>query len=342
MRLTIKETVNREIIHYAEDGMCISSQYDRVYIQKDGLETVIQLPGDGWKKLFGLTRLGRRLLRLDKCNVAPVRDGLVIIRQGIVYHFNNSEQRLTATLKLMNCRNILHQSLLVTDLGEIFFGEYGNKTSRSEVPVYRSSDSGKTWETVFTFPAGKIKHIHGCYWDPFEKKIWVFTGDFSGECHALCTDRDFKRIEWIGDGQQTFRMCNAFFEPDSIHWIMDSQLEDSYHVRLDRRTREVQKIALFPGPVWYIKRLTDGFFLAATTQEIGPGVKDEYSHLLISRDLYHWEDCLQIRHDGFPKRLFKFGVLAFADGLQSSRGFYIFGEALKKMDGKSILCQITA
>jgi hypothetical protein len=341
MQFIIRSLLKREIVHYASESLRISSQYNRVFVLKDGHETEIQLSGDGWKSIFGLFRLGRRALRLDKCNIFPVKDGLVIIRQGVVYHHSFIEKNLTITLELKNCRNILHQSLHNTEQGELFFGEYGNNSARAEVPIYRSLDSGKSWHVIYTFPRGKIKHVHGCYWDPIEKKIWVFTGDFSGECFALCTDRDFNHIEWIGDGHQAYRMCNAFFEPDYIHWIMDSQLEDSYHVRMDRKTRQIEKISLFPGPVWYIKRLIDGYYLAATAQEIGPAVYDEYAHLLVSKDLANWDEIVKYEHDGFPKRFFKFGVIGFADGPQTSQGFYIFGEALKNLDGRSILCRIS-
>lgn len=340
MQLIIKAHLKQEIIHYASKNLCISSRYNQIFVSKDGQKIVIRLPEPAWKRFLGLSRLGRRAFRLDKCNVFPVKDGLVIIRQGKVYHFDFKEKHLSVTLKLINCRNILHQSMLVTDQGELFFGEYGNNAPRSEVPIYRSLDSGRSWQIVYTFPKNKIKHVHGCYWDPIEQKIWVFTGDFAGECLALCTNRDFSDIEWIGDGQQAYRMCNAFFEPDFIHWIMDSHLEDSYHVRMDRKTRQIQKLTLFPGPVWYIKRLTDGYYLAATAQEIGPAVHDQYSHLWASKDLTIWKELARFKHDGFPKRFFKFGVIAFADGPQTSQGFYIFGEALRKLDGKSVLCRI--
>jgi len=341
MQLIVRSHLRREIIHYASDELCISSQFNRVFIRKGGQETVIRLPINAWTWIFGFTRMGRRALRLDKCNVFPVRDNLVIIRQGIVYHYDLKGQHLTATLRLKNCRNILHQSMLVTEQGEMFFGEYGNNASRVEVPIYRSCDSGRSWQVIYEFQKNKIKHVHGCYWDPIEQKIWVFTGDFKGECYALCTDRDFNQIEWVGDGQQAYRMCNAFFEPDHIHWIMDSQLEDSYHVKMDRRSRRIHKTTLFPGPVWYIKHLADGYYLAATAQEIGPSIHDKFAHLLASRDLVNWEDIARFEHDGLPKRFFKFGVIGFADGLQTSQGFYLFGEALKGFDGRSILCRIT-
>lgn len=340
MHLTVLSHLKREIIHYASNDLDISSQYNRVFINKEGHEKEIKLPLDPKTWIFGISRLGRRALRLDKCNVFPVKSNLVIIRQGVVYLYDSIDNRLSITLRLKNCRNILHQSMLVTEQGELYFGEYGNNSTRSEVPIYRSCDSGRSWEIIYTFPKGKIKHVHGCYWDPVEQKIWVFTGDFAGECYALCTDRDFSDIEWIGDGQQAYRMCNAFFELDQVHWIMDSQLEDSYHIIMDRKTRKIQKASLFPGPVWYIKRLADGYFLAATTQEIGPSIHDEFAHLMVSKDLKHWEDLAKFEHDGLPKRYFKFGVLGFADGPQTSQGFYLFGEALRNLDGRSIYCRI--
>ena len=333
--------IDREIIHFYDGNLLISSKYNQVFVSDGGIETVIELPGDGLKTIPGQFRLGRRALRLDKCNVVPVGKNLVIIRQGLVYHFDFETKSLTMVLELKNCRNILHQSMLVTEKGEIYFGEYGNNASRSDVPVYRSQDGGKTWQKIFSFDKGKIKHIHGCYWDQYEEKVWVFTGDFAGECYAICANKDFKEIEWIGDGQQSYRMCNAFFEEDAIHWVMDSQLEDSYHVRMDRNTRKIERLTKFPGPVWYIKRLQDGYYLAATAQEIGPGVKDQYAHIMASKDLNTWENIAQFKHDGLPKRYFKFGVVGFADGPQTSKGFYIFGEALQGLDGISSLSQVS-
>lgn len=84
----------------------------------------------------------------------------------------------------------------------------------------------------------------------------------------------------------------------------------------------------------------DGYYLAATAQEIGLGVKDKYAHLMVSKDLEKWEDIYQFQHDGFPRRYFKFGVIGFADGYQQSNSFYLFAEAIKRLDGKIALCEI--
>ncbi|MEJ2637176.1 MAG: hypothetical protein P8184_18065, partial [Calditrichia bacterium] len=110
--------------------------------------------------------------------------------------------------------------------------------------------------------------------------------------------------------------------------------------QLERKSRTIKKKQLFPGPVWYIKRLTDGYYLAATVQEIGPSVKTRSAHLMVSRDLDRWEDIYQFPHDGLPKRYFKFGVIGFPDGRCQSDSFYIFAEAVKGLDGKTALCEI--
>ncbi len=340
MKLLIQKVIDREICHFADSDVLITSKYNKIYVKKTNSSYTVQLPSDGIKSIFGLFRLSRRALRLDKCNVIPVEDGLVIIRQGKVYHYCEHKEKLKQTLSLKNCRNVLHQSIAVINNKILFFGEYGNNSSRNEVPVYRSLDGGKTWDDVFVFPAGKIRHIHGCYWDPYEEKIWTLTGDFEGECHILCSDQDYKNIEWIGDGKQTYRACNVFFEEDTVHWIMDSQLQTSHHIKLDRKTRNITQGQSFPGPVWYIKRLNDGYYIAATAQESGPGVKDQYAHLLVSKDFKEWEDIYQFHHDGFPKRYFKFGVVGFAEGDQNSGSFYLFTEAIKGLEGKIALCSI--
>jgi hypothetical protein len=334
----------REICHYAEPGCRISSYYRTVFIERNREEVSAQLPADSsW--LIGWSRLARRSLRLDKCNVYPVGedlDELIIIRRGTVYHYNALMDDLRPVLSLQNCRNLLHQSIARVGFDEVFFGEYGSNPKRAPVPVYRSTDRGRSWKTVFMFPEKSIKHVHGCYWDPYEEKIWVLTGDANSECYMIVADREFNKVKWLGDDSQVWRACNVFFEKDRVVWLMDAHQEDSHLIIYDRKSGAINKRDVLPGPVWYIKRLIDGHYLAATACEIGPGVHDDYAHLLHSTNLENWKEIARFRHDGLPKGYFKFGVIGFADGAQSSKEFYIFGEALRGLDGKIAVCSLEA
>ena len=42
-----------------------------------------------------------------------------------------------------------------------------------------------------------------------------------------------------------------------------------------------------------------------------------------------WVDIAQFEHDGLKKGLMKFGVCSFADGLQTSEGFYLHFESMQ-------------
>lgn len=342
MRAIIEKVIlDREIMHFASRDLKISSFANKVFVERNGEEFNIEIPENNCiNRLLSFNRLCRRALRLDKCNVFPIAEDLIIIKRGNVWQYCGKNKVIKYTLKLENCRNVLHQSIALSSDNMVYFGEYGNNRQYKEVPVYVSRNQGKDWSKVFVFPPGKIKHVHGCYWDSYEEKIWVFTGDFKGECFILVADKEFKNIEWLGDGSQVYRACNAFFEKDSVHWIMDSPFEDIYHIRMNRKDRKIEKMQQFPGPVWYIKRLVDGYFLAATACEIGSKVTSKYAYLFCSKDLKLWTEVLKFEKDNLPKQLFKFGVIGFADGEQSSKHFYMFLEAIKGFDGKVAICSI--
>lgn len=327
------QIIDREIVHYFDERTLISSKFNRVFWEEDGKLTTIKIPTKLWERVAGTFRIIRRLLRIDKCNVYPVKDGLTIIRKGKVFLFDSKLKTLFEVLKLKNCRNVLHQSIARTPNGYLYFGEYGSNPRRNKVPIYRSTDEGRSWHVIYEFEAGMIRHVHACAYDGYENKIWVCTGDFGTENKIVVSDFDFNEVEFIGDGSQKFRTCNFFFLEEEVHWLMDSQLETSFHFKLNRKNRQITRLSDLPGPVWYSKATSLGYF-ATTAQERGIGVKDRYAHILFSEDLLAWKTIQRYEHDIWPRKYFKSGVIGFSEGNATS-SFYYFYEAIKNKDGKS-------
>jgi hypothetical protein len=341
MNLRVKKRIpSCEIVHYYSNDGFIGSSFNKIEFDFKGFKGTITMPLSLLDKLFGTLRLLRRFFRLDKCNVLASADQFIIIRGGWVYNYDLNTNLIIKTLKLKQCKNVLHQSICSTPCGKIFFGEYGNNVERNPVNVYRSDDNGKNWIIVYSFPAGQIRHVHGCYYDPYENRIWTLTGDFNKENLILKSDLDFNDLEIIGDGSQKYRAVSIFFELEFVHWIMDSPIEDSYHFVMNRKTKEIERRSLFSGPVWYLKKLNDGIYLAGTSVEIGEGVHEKNACLYASRDLLKWECINKFEKDFLPMPQFKWGVMAFSDGEQTSESFAIHFEALKKVDGKSYIFSI--
>ena len=281
-------------------------------------------------------RLVRRALRIDKSNAVfnMARDGVVVIYQGNVYYYDLNLFQLRAVGRLRQSRNVPHGGICVTSEG-IFFGEYGANPDRQTVPVWGSDDGGRNWRVMYEFPAGIIKHVHGIYKDPFSESLWITTGDFQGECFLVeICDQNFSNVIFYGNGQQEWRAVTPLFTSETIYLPMDSPKQTSVLQLFDRSTKKLTSGEAFPGPVWYAKQFGDGTAVYQSSVEVGPGVTSPYASLMYSSDLVSWETVADFKKDMFPFRLFKFGVIAFAEGNQSPHEFLIHGEAVKGIDGK--------
>ena len=343
----VMEAANRpgsEIIHVLDNdsGNYIESRAPDFYIRMDGKDYHLRLPLDVPRRLTAHWRMARRLLRTDKANAVFVDHGraVVLLYMGAIYRWAPGQHEAVQVGTLRQCRNVLHQAVAVVDGADIYFGEYGSNGGRAAVPVWASRDGGRSWNVVYEFPAGTIKHIHGVYADPFTDDLWVATGDFENECFLLRADRGFERVERFGDGTQAWRTVALLFERERISWVMDSQLERSYLHHMDRATGALTRGQGFPGPVWYAKTLDDGVSLVQTTCEEGPGVQTNAAHLFASRDNDTWIEVARFEKDALPMHYFKSGIIGFADGRQTSRRFAMFGEALRGLEGRAAICSL--
>ena len=72
----------------------------------------------------------------------------------------------------------------------------------------------------------------------------------------------------------------------------------------------------------------------------GDSVKGSTANIFYSDDLENWQLIAKFEHDGLSLKYLKYGIIGFSDGVQSKSEFYIFGEALRGMDGKSFRCKL--
>ena len=320
------------MVHWAEKDLFIAHKGTTITYILNGRKHEIKMPDQDlkWKRLFLISRKARRLSRLDKAMIVPTEDGFVFVRLGEIYSYsiNNSEWK-RADVSL-NCRNPMYNALMTCPSG-IYLGEYGNANGIGK-RILRSLDEGKTWTTVYQFSPESIRHIHCVAWDPYEKCVWVFTGDSDNECRVLKADPDFEKVTEIGSGSQKWRACHALFTPETVEWFMDCPLEEVHLIRYHRGKNEIEIDKSFHGPVWFAHKY-DNYALAASAQEIGPSHKDKKLHLYRSDDMKTWHEIATFEHDGWPKKYFRFGTMTFSRGCLP----FISCEGVRGLDGKSFL-----
>ena len=153
-------------------------------------------------------------------------------------------------------------------------------------------------------------------------------------------DESFSNINILGDGSQKWRAVSAFFKENEVYWLMDSPLETSTLIKYDRKKNKISNLQEFPAPIYYSLSFTDGGYLIGTTHEPGPSVIGNTASIFYSDDLENWEEVASFQHDGWSLNYLKYGIIGFSAGPQTKNNFFIFCEALKKMDGKSFNCSL--
>jgi hypothetical protein len=232
---------------------------------------------------------------------------------------------------------VLHRGICEDSSGWAHFGEYFMNPQRVPVRIHRLSPDLDRWEVAYEFPAGRIRHVHGVYPDPYDAQaLWVTVGDYAGECYLMRTRDGFETLESFGDGTQIWRAVALFFQPDHVCWLTDSHLEQNYACRMDRRTGTLERGQPVPCSAWYGAPTTERLFVAFTTVEPGPAIQRSESSVLVSRDGFRWEEVRTYRKDFYrPMRVFKYGVISCPSGELSASDFWISGEGLVGIDGAS-------
>jgi hypothetical protein len=333
------------ILHHIEpDGTLWATAGRTILRQRSGQqdwEPVARFPFAAPRDYFAFSRITTRAMRADKCNLYVNQHGGILgIRAGTAYAIQPNQP----PQPLFNIQGdaVLHGSLCADRQGNIYFGEYIMNPARGPVHIWRVAADLSSGEPVYTFPAGSIRHIHGVYPDPYQPDtFWIPTGDFEDECYLYRTSDNFQTMERFGDGTQTWRAVRLFFTAEHICWLTDSNLAQNHACRMRRADGELEIGQTIDASSWYGAKTKDGLYVAFTTVEPGPGIHTDHSTILISHDAFHWQPALTFKKDFWrPMKVFKYGVISCPSGLMSNQAFYISGEGLVDLDGRSLQLKI--
>lgn len=280
----------------------------------------------------------KRFFRAEINNLytLPNGDMLLIAKKGI-FKCSQGEASFRKVFSILRGSKTLN--LCITPNGNIFFGEYFANMQKTSVHIYASEDLGESWNVVYTFPEGNINHVHGIFWDEFEHKIWVATGDRENECTIGYTKDEFKTFVEVFRGGQEYRTTNLFFYKDHLIYATDSQYMKNSIKRINRSDHTISELQEIQGTA--IKGGQYGSFsFISTTVEPSEVNLDKYSHVWISRDGLTWKEIYKDKKDCLPA-IFQFGSMEFPIYKIPIKNRFLFsGRSLKKTGGNTVIMDL--
>lgn len=337
MDLINKES-NLRYLYVSDELILATSGYKIFRKSKSGQKwTDCAFIRDGINSFFSILSLSRRLTRAEIIKYNHLRNGseLCIARKGLFLR-QNSEKEFRKVFNVI--RGSRPMNICEDVDGTLYFGEYFANMEKKAVHIYRSTDSGNTWDICYTFPEGNINHIHGIFLDHYTNRMWFATGDRENECIIGYTEDGFKTTKEVFRGGQEYRTCVLFFYKDFIVFGTDSQYEHNTIKKFDRTTNEITVLQSVQGPV--IKGTQIGnISMISTDVEPSDVNKDKNAYIWITRDGENWEILYSAEKDCWNPTLFQFGVFDLPQYAPDYKGqkLYATGKALKKCGGDTLI-----
>lgn len=275
--------------------------------------------GSTKEKLVGCNRLSRQLLRQGLHHLVPLpNEDVFITTKRIAYVVSpNGEVKHTFQGYLGNKPG--HQGVCVTPDGTIFFGEYTLNPKRDhDTHLYRSTDGGTSFQVVLTLRRDEVRHIHFVKYDPYERCLWLGTGDEDAENLLLRSFDNGDSWETVGEGSQDWRAIGVCFDQNSLVWGTDAgSVPDQNHIiRMSRATHKVEVLADVEGPCHGCGSFADGRVFISTGVEGGQNEKDRFARLKEVTNL-NVIDRLRMKKDIMPLIL-QYGVIRFPLGTENT------------------------
>lgn len=268
-----------------------------------------------WRTLTSRNRLSFRLVRDGFHALAVLPSGtLVGAVPGAIVTLGAGEREFRRTHRITRGTRPLH--IVATPHGRAYWGEYFDNAERDEVHIYGSSDGGASWQVVYTFPRGAIRHVHNVVYDRWNDCLWVLTGDYGGECRVLRASCDFTRIEVVLSGNQQVRAVAAVPAEKGLYFATDTPLEKNFVYRMDRQGTLAQLAPLSSSSIYGCS--AGGALFFSTMVEPSEANPDRNVRIYGAQPDGDWQSLVAWPKDAWSLRFFQYGNGFFPDGENAS------------------------
>jgi len=314
----------------ARGWLYVSSGYGIYRSEDEGATWVLdcRVPASLTRKSAQGLPLAARLLRLYVQALQVLDDGtrVAVVRDGI-YRAAPGEVEMRRTWSVTRGSRPINIS---QDGNRLLFGEYGGREMDSVgVRLYCSTDAGRSFEICYEFPKGDVHHIHNVVVDPYADHYWVLAGDHGRTPGIAALSKDGRHLDWVQRGSQMVRACSVLCRPDCLLYGSDSEMEQNYVVRLDRKRGLVERLAPLEGSSLYAADYGSVGMISTAVEPSRTNTKRECC-VYASADGARWDRVVTMSKDRWHPTYFQFGlvVLPYVHRRDSAVGLYS-GQAVR-------------
>jgi len=272
------------------------------------------LPVNRGEHMLLASRLFCRLFRKGVHHVGVGNSCAVLIANRSLYCLDGGSIKLLGPIK--GSRPL---ALCVAN-DAFYYGEYRSNTERSSVHIRKWQADEKKWEVVWRFDG--IRHVHGVFHDPYERAIWVTTGDHDHEAGIWRTDDDFATLQKVTGGTQRFRAVQLLFDRDHIYFGSDAPDEKNHILRMNRDGKNVEQLAAVSSSVFYGCKVGEHFFFS-TAVEPSRVNTTRYAEVWGSTDGVNWQMVCRFKKDIWPIKYFQYGQALFPSGPGDGKNLWL-------------------
>jgi len=304
---------------------------------EDRWERVARYQPDWTRSISSTTRLGSRLRRDGFHTVAVLPDGgLIAILPKAIAICPRDQEEFQVVWRI--ARGTRPLGLTILPGGAIYWGEYFDNPNRDEVHVYGSLDLGRSWDVVYSFPRGSIRHIHSITHDPHRECLWMCTGDYDTEPRILRVSLDWKRVEPVLGPSQQARAVRPIPSDRGLFFGTDTEREQNHIYRLTGEG-EAERLCDTSGPCLSSCQVGSALFFS-TNVEPSRVNRDRTAGLYGSADGLSWSRLVSWRKDSWHPLLFQYGNILLPTGKNDTRFLAATGSAVTAEDGVMHLWEV--
>lgn len=332
-----------------DDNILLSIKNRKIYsLSFNNLKTeeVARLPASGGIRMLSMSRLLKRLFRLNVyCGIKIDDNHSLISDKGIIYCVNLScgkvvlDKSNPPSIKPLSFCNI--NGIRGFD-NMICYGEYVRNSAKSPIKIMGRDTAGE-WKCLHIFPAGEVGHVHSLAPDPYRHCVWIFTGDYGNAAGIWCATDNFKHVGCLLRGKQQYRASGGYPVAEGIIYATDSHLErNSIRIlKIGNNSVKNEKLYDLNGSCIYSMKLGEKFFFSTTIEpgqptgrffhdlidtKPGPGILNNYCDVIAGNTEVGFEHMLKWKADRWPKRPFQFSSIIFPMTTSSNNYLPLYGQ----------------